>query len=317
MTERTAGEPGRDRLRELLDAVLAEQDDVGRLDGLAAAALSSPFHFSRQVRRAAGEPPVAMRRRVMLERAAWELQRGTSVTDAAFAAGFDSVDGFSRAFARAFGCPPSAMPPRSERGHWLPAPNGLHFHSPTVLYVDAEQEQSAGDVMMLMVRHDLEEIGALLAAAEGVDDHEYRLVRIPGHHVLSWSGEEGSLADVLRHLALDKLPWLASIDGEAEPDLSGPDDPASLRRRHEEISARWLAMTREVERRGAWGDRVIDALCDPPESFLLSQILAHTLTFSAHRRQLARWMLAQSGIDLSHLDPDPIMWHRRASGGQP
>lgn len=74
-------------------------------------------------------------------------------------------------------------------------------------------------------------------------------------------------------------------------------------------------MTRDVERRGAWGDRVIDALCDPPESFLLSQITAHDLTFSAHRRQLARWMLAQASIDIVHLDPEPIVWHRRVSGG--
>ena len=25
--------------------------------------------------------------------------------------------------------------------------------------------------------------------------------------------------------------------------------------------------------------------------------------------------LAQAGADIRHLDPDPIMWHRRASGG--
>lgn len=316
MTERT---PGRDRVRELLDAVLAEHEDEdgGGLDRLAASAYSSTFHFSRQVRRAAQEPPAAMRRRVFLERAGWELQRGRAVTDAAFAAGYDSVDGFSRAFSRAFGCAPSEMPTRGERGHWLPAPNGIHFHSPTVLYVDAEQERSAGDVVALMVRHDLDDVDALLAAAESVDEEEYRLERMPGHRVLSWAGDETTLADVLRHLAMDKLPWLASIEGEDEPDLGGADDPASLRRRHADVSARWLAMTRDVERRGAWGDRVIDALCDPPETFLLSQILAHTLTFSAHRRQLARWMLTQAGVDLSHLDPDPIMWHRHASGGLP
>ena len=58
----------RDRLRELLDAVLDEQHDD--LQDMAGGAYSSPFHFSRQLSRSAGEPPVAMRRRVMLERAA-------------------------------------------------------------------------------------------------------------------------------------------------------------------------------------------------------------------------------------------------------
>lgn len=308
-------QPGCDRIRELLDAVLAEHEDGAALDQIAATAYSSTFHFSRQVSRAARESPAALRRRVLLERAAWELQRGQSVTDTAFAAGYDSVDGFSRAFSRAFGCPPSAMPTRHERGHWLPASNGIHFHSPTVLYVDADEEQSAGDVVALMVRHDLDETDALLAAAEAVGDEEWRRERMPGHQVLAWAGTEATLADVFRHLALDKLPWLASIEGSDEPEVDGATDAVSLRERHAEIAVRWLAMTRDVERRGAWGDRVIDALCDPPESFLLSQILAHVLTFSAHRRQVVRWMLTQSGVDVSHLDPDPIMWHRHASGG--
>ncbi|MGO2111046.1 MAG: helix-turn-helix domain-containing protein [Pseudoclavibacter sp.] len=307
--------PGRDRVRQLLDAILGAPENGAALEEIAASAYSSPFHFSRLVSRAAGEPPAALRRRVLLERAAWGLQRGQSVTDTAIEAGYDSVDGFSRAFAREFGCPPSAMPTRRERGHWLPAANGIHFHSPTVLYVDTDQEQSAGDVVALMVRHDLDDTDAVLAAAESVSDGEYRRERMPAHRVLAWSGDETSLADVLRHLALDKLPWLASIEGEDEPDLGGPDDAISLRRRHADVASQWLAMTRDVERRGAWGDRVIDAICDPPESFILSQILAHVLTFSAHRRQLARWMLTSCGADIGHVDPDPIMWHRRASGG--
>lgn len=170
----------------------------------------------------------------------------------------------------------------------------------------------------MMVRHDLDDVDALLAAAQPLRDEEYRRERLPGHEVLAWSGPETSLADVLTHLALDKLPWLASIAGEVEPDLGGPHDPATLRARHAEIAARWVAMVRDVERRGAWDDRIVDAICDPPESFLLSQIVAHTLTFSAHRRQLARWMMRQAGIDMAGpaLDPDPIMWHRRAAGGE-
>ncbi len=97
---------GRDRLRELLDAVLAE--DNRTLDDMADGAASSPFHFSRELSRMAGEPPVTMKRRVLMERAAWQIARGTSVTDAAFDAGYESVEGFGRAFARAFGHPPSA-----------------------------------------------------------------------------------------------------------------------------------------------------------------------------------------------------------------
>src|SRR5690606_39889854 len=68
-------ETGRDRLRELLDAVLQGTDGPAeggsrRLEDMAEEAFSSPYHFSRLLSRATGEPPVAMRRRVLLERAA-------------------------------------------------------------------------------------------------------------------------------------------------------------------------------------------------------------------------------------------------------
>ncbi|MFW0790574.1 helix-turn-helix domain-containing protein [Gordonia sp. CPCC 205333] len=303
-----------DPWRRLLDAVL--NADNHSLEEMADGADTSPFHFTRQVRRGSGEPPIALRRRITLERAAWLIQRGTSVTDCAFDSGYESVEGFSRAFARAFGHPPTAMPPATDRGHWLPAPNGLHFHSPTVLYVDAgtANEHSAGDVVALMVRHDLDDTRELLSVCGSVNTDDYRRSRLVGHQVLPWHGPEESIAAVATRLVRTKLPWLATVEGSPAPDLDGPDDVASLRGEHERIAPRWLALIREIERADAWTDVVIDALCDPPESFLMSQIVAHELTFAAHRRQLIRWMLSDAGIELSTatIDPDPIMWHRRS-----
>ena len=40
-------------------------------------------------------------------------------------------------------------------------------------------------------------------------------------------------------------------------------------------------MVRDIDRRGAWDDRVVDALCDPPESFVLGSVVAHVLTYVA------------------------------------
>lgn len=308
-----------DPTRRLLDAVL--ESEGTSLQEMADGAHLSPFHFHRTVRSLAGETPAAIRRRVRLEQAAWSLQGGASVTDTAFAAGYDSVDGFSRAFSRAYGCAPSELPPRAERGHWLPAPNGLHFHSPTTLYVDAgrSREQSSGDVLALLAEHDLDDIEVLLEASADLTEAQRGEVRLPGSRPRGFDGPDETLAQVLRHLVLSREPWLASIAGERAPDLGGPDDPASLVTRHRRTAPRWLAMIRDVDRRGAWQDVIVDALCDPPESFLLSQIVAHEITFSSHRRQLARWMIADAGLDLSapHLDPDPIMWHRRRTGDLP
>ncbi|KJR06245.1 MULTISPECIES: helix-turn-helix domain-containing protein [Gordonia] len=313
-------EPRPDPLRMLLDAVLDDANDD--LDAMAGEAYTSQFHFARQVRQGSGESPVALRRRVTLERAAWQLQRGASVTETAFANGYESVEGFSRAFARAYGHPPTALPPADRSGHWLPAPNGIHFHSPTALYVDAGDSRTAGsgpagDVVEIMSRHDVADIGVLIDAVAQLGDDEYTRRRLPGSRPRSWDGPDESLSEVMWHLVVSKQPWLATIAGEQMPDLTPVREIGALRDRHADVSARWLATVRDIDRRDAWSDRVVDALCVPPESFLLGQIVAHELTFSAHRRLLVRWMLRDAGVDVDvpALDPDPIVWHRRHTGG--
>ncbi|GAB2448988.1 AraC family transcriptional regulator [Nocardioides hungaricus] len=297
---------GRDRLRELLDAVLDEQHRS--LDDMASGAFSSPFHFTRRLSRDAGEPPVAMRRRVMLERAAWRLRQGESVTDAAFEAGYESVEGFSRAFQRAYGHPPSTAGAGS---HWLPAPNGIHFHPPTSLWVHSG-ERTMAQPLDLMVHHDVEDTRDLIDLAKQLSDEDYRRELRPGHRVLTWEGEEPSIACVLERTVFTKEVWLAAILGEELPTDRG-DSPADLVRRHDAIAPRWLETVRDIGRRDAWDDRIVDALCEPPESFVLGSILAHVLTYSDHRRLGVRSMFRALGVEAD--EGDPINWLRRRSGG--
>ena len=297
---------GRDRLRELLDAVLA--DEHRSLTDMAGGAYSSPYHFARRLTREAGEPPVAMRRRVILERAAWQLRHGRSVTDAAFEAGYESVEGFSRAFARAYGHPPSER--GEDRSTWLPAPNGIHFHPPTSLWVHTG-ERTMSQPIDHLIHHDLDDTRTLLDLAKQLPDDAYRAKVRPGQQVLFFDGPDESIAQVLTHQVATKEIWLAAIEGEDFPQ-AGPDDAAGLLDRHDRVAGRWLAMVRDVERRDAWDDRIIDALCDPPESFVLGSILAHVLTFSAARRQLARMMMRRHGLTVD--DGDPITWLRQRAG---
>jgi AraC-like DNA-binding protein len=292
---------GRDRLRELLDAVLDEQHRS--LEDMAAGAFSSPFHFTRRLSRDAGEPPVAMRRRVMLERASWQLARGTTVTDAAFAAGYESVEGFSRAYARAYGHPPSEP---GAGTHWLPAANGIHFHPPTSLWVHTE-EHTMTQPLDLLVHHDLDDTRDLIDLAKQLSVGDYRRALASGAHVHS-EGEDASVATVLTALVSTKEIWLAAIVGEDFP-VERADDVASLRRRHDDVAPRWLEMLRDIERRGAWDDRIVDALCEPPESFVLGSIVAHVLTHDAHRRLGVRAMFRELGVAAD--DGDPIRWLRR------
>jgi len=119
---------------------------------MARSSYASEFHFSREVRRLTGESPAALRRRIMLERAAWRLHRGESVSAVAADEGWSSAEVFSRAFSRTFGVPPSRA---SEIQFRLPAPNGLHFHPPQSLWLDSDSDSKEPDISQLMVAHDV------------------------------------------------------------------------------------------------------------------------------------------------------------------
>ena len=104
--------------------------------------------------------------------------------------------------------------------------------------------------------------------------------------------------------------WLATIEGRDFPDRAltqpGASAPEQLAGQHTGVAKRWSAMVSEYSTAGRLGYTVIDALCDPPESFQLYGIVAHVLTFSAHRRGLARAMLAHHGVRTGH--GDPLEW---------
>lgn len=296
--------PRRDRLRELLDAVVDDANtDVA---GMARSSFASAFHFSREVSRLTGEPPAALRRRVMLERAAWRLQRGEGVAAVALEEGWSAPEVFSRAFRRAFGVPPSQA---CEVGFRLPAPNGVHFHPPQSLWLDGQGDAHRPDVSLLMIAHDVADTTYLIATASALTETQWAEPVSPGQVVLDWDGEENSVGAVLGALVWTKEVWLASIEGADQPARPELRAARQLAAEHEDVSARWAAMVADYGEHGRLADTVIDALCDPPESFQLYGIIAHVLTYSVHRRELARAMLIRHGLDVR--TGDPLDWMRR------
>jgi AraC-like DNA-binding protein len=104
------------RARDLADARYFEPLGV---DDLASAAGLSRAHFSREFRRAFGEPPHAYLLTRRLERAA-ALLRATdrTVADICFSVGLRSVGSFTTSFTRTYGMSPTAyrggFPPASQ-----------------------------------------------------------------------------------------------------------------------------------------------------------------------------------------------------------
>src|SRR6476661_4022170 len=122
---------GQDTADRLCAIVANSLDTQAKTQDLARRAYQSRTQFHRLFRHVVEETPAAMRRRLLLERAAYQLAHiGTSVTDVAFDAGFSSLEAFSRAFRKAFRISPSRYRRIRDPHFHLPAPGKIHFFAP-------------------------------------------------------------------------------------------------------------------------------------------------------------------------------------------
>jgi len=296
-----------DRLRDVVDAVLEALDEG--LDGpaLAARAMLSPFHFNRLVRAGIGEAPAGFRRRLLLERAAWRLGRGATVTEASLEAGYDAVEAFSRAFSRAFGVAPSrfAGEPRDFR---LAAPNAIHFHPPGGLLLPGQPRTTTMDLSDRLVEHDHWLTARLLENAAALpDDVLDRPIR-PGLVVHDFEGPEPDVRTMLERIVFTKEVWTAAIGGRDIPPRDQRSIPA-LQTRLAAVQPQFAALVRRVRDRNEWDDVFVDALCTPPVSFTLGSVIAHILNVGVVRRQSVIAALRELGVrDVE--SRDPMDWER-------
>ncbi|MGI8701947.1 MAG: helix-turn-helix transcriptional regulator [Nocardioidaceae bacterium] len=156
-----------------LDTLVASLGDPN-LDGaeLAARIHVSRFHLDRILTATAGEPPARLRRRILLERAAYRLATTEwGLLEVAAEAGYSSNEAFTRAFQRAFGAAPSTWR-RGPTSILVDAPSGVHFHPPAGLRVRARTEGPSMDLVTTMVDHHLHVVGQLIDSAASLRDDQ-------------------------------------------------------------------------------------------------------------------------------------------------
>jgi AraC family transcriptional regulator len=287
-------------------AVLAEalDDHAATGDQLARRLNLSRFHLDRVIASVAGEAPGQFRRRVLLERSAFRLlTTDTTILDVAVEAGYSSHEAFTRAFSRAYGAPPGTWRQR-RTGLYLDSPNAVHFHPPNGLRLPAREKATSMDLLVRMVEHHLWLVDQMLSRAAQLTDEQLD-VRIE----LSVEGvdDEPTLRSLLARLVGQVDMWNSALAGRdydwsAERGATVP----GLQERLAEVGPAFLAEIRQICTEGRLDDMVV---CpgETVEVYTMGGMLAHVLTFAAHRRTLA--VGALYGFGFSDLDAgDPIRW---------
>src|SRR5438105_15581725 len=122
---------GQDTADRLFEIVANSLDTQAKTQDLARQAYQSRTQFHRLFRTVVEETPAAMRRRLLLERAAYQLgHAGMSVTDVALDANYGSVEAFTRAFRRAFRTSTSLYPHILDPHFYFTDSNKIHFFAP-------------------------------------------------------------------------------------------------------------------------------------------------------------------------------------------
>ena len=293
-----------DTLAESLD------DHAARGEELAARAYLSRFHFDRVVSGVAGETPARLRRRVLLERAAFRLVTSdATVLDVALEAGYGSNEAFTRAFRRAYGEAPAAW--RAAPGQIrLESPNGVHFHPPGGLRLPSRNEVSSMHLMTKMLEHHVWHVGEIVERAATLPDE-----RLDAPIEVSVEGldDQPTLRSLLSRLVGQMDMWNAALESRAyDFGVERDEGIASIRRRLRDAGPAFLDHAHEVIAANRLDETFVDAICDPPEVFTYGGMLAHVLTFAAHRRMLAIGALHSAGItDLGA--GDPMRWVAEAA----
>jgi AraC-like DNA-binding protein len=298
-----------DSFHDFVDQLADALEDGAAADGTgeewAARLHFSRFHFDRMISGVAGEPPAAFRRRVLLERAAYRmLTTSAPLIDIAVEAGYGSHEAFTRAFTRAYGVPPAQWR-RKPTQIRIAAPSGVHFHPPGSLRLPARptKKVTAMELMTQMVRHHVWLTGEMIRVAGQLSDD--RLDELIG---LDVDDDEQTIRALLSRLVGQMGMWNAAMaDREYDWSVEEHESLGSMRDRLAEEAPVYLGHVDDVVAREALDETFVDALCEPAEVFTYGGMIAHVLTFAAHRRTLVALALAKHGHDELGWG-DPMKW---------
>jgi AraC family transcriptional regulator len=287
-----------DEAQRLRDVVLGSLDQERDAGGLARQAIRSRTQFFRVFRALIEETPLAMRRRLLLERAAWQLSRTQlSVTEIGLNAGYGSLEAFTRAFRKAFGVSPSLYRRMGATWTHLHTTNGIHHVSGAN---NTKGPDRSMDLFDIFSGQESWHTRRLLDLSKTLNDEQLDRPLNGQATVFPWNGPDRSLRQMLDRMVQTKEVWAAALTGGGMPamDNAPPEErtPPAMIARLEKADAEFHSVLTDVRNRSAWEDTFVDALCEPPETFTFGGMFAHVIIFNAHRRMLAIETLRRLGV---------------------
>jgi AraC family transcriptional regulator len=287
---------GQDRANRVCAIVSNSLDNRAKTQDLARQAHQSRTQFHRLFRTVIEETPGAMRRRLLLERAAFQLAHsGISVTDVALNANYGSLEAFTRAFRKAFGTSPSLYRRTRDPHFHLPASNKIHFLAPG----SPTKGERDMDLFDRFAGNDSWHTRRLLEYSSTLTQEQLDQPLPTVVELLPWRESNRTVRQLLENIIFTKEVWTAALSGD-DMDMNGPPQsqrsPQAMLQRLEKSDAELHRILSDVRNRSAWDDTFVDALCEPAETFTFGGVFAHIMTFNAHRRLMALDALRQLGV---------------------
>ena len=293
-----------DAFAGFIDVVESSLDEPARAGELAARLHVSRSQLDRVVSAAAGEAPGRLRRRLLLERAAFRLLEGKlGILDVAVEAGYASHEAFTRAFRREYGVAPSAWRTSPGAMH-LPAPNRVHFHPPGGLRLPARKEVTSMDLVVTMTKHHIWLVGQMIDRARRLNDPQ---LDPPIEISVEGIDENPTARSLLSRLVGQMDMWNQAVANRPyDFGLENAESIDSMRSRLAECGPVFLGHVRDACDRGGLDDTFVDTTTGTPWFFTYGGMVAHVLTYAAHRRTLVSGALHTAGI--TDLEDDPLAW---------
>jgi AraC family transcriptional regulator len=228
-----------DEAQQLRRVVLELLDQEQNGKGLARHAYRSRTQFYRLFRAMIEETPVAMRRRLLLERAAWQLSRTQlSVTEISLNANYGSLEAFTRAFRKAFHVSPSLYRRIGATYTHLHATNRIHYHSGN----DTKGAGQSMDLFDIFSGQESWHTRRLLELAKTLNDEQVDCPLENQVKVFPWDEPDQSLRQILERMVQTKEVWAVALTGGSIPPWT------ILRRRTELLPPCWHVSTERTPR---------------------------------------------------------------------